>query len=93
MSNQKIERVQLKLNVPLSVKDRLQKASHETGYSMVKIITFLVENNLTTLDLNHDIRRALAKVAKNNTSDLKLTAKQKKAIAHATGEELTKHLI
>lgn len=93
MSNQKTERVQLKLNVPVSVKNRLKKASDETGYSMVVIFCHLVENNLTTLDINHDIRRALARIAKDNPSDLKLTAKQKRAIAHATGAELTKHLL
>lgn len=93
MSNKKIERVQLKFNVPVSVKDRLHKASVESGYSMVRIITFLVENNLSTMDLNHDMRRALAKIAKKNTHDIRFSPRQKKVIQDVVQHELTKDLI
>lgn len=84
MSNKK-EKVQVKFEVPVRIKDKLDEIADKTGFPRTTIFCMLVDYYLTSpLDVEHDVRRALADIIRKNTSELKLTARQKRVIQNAT---------
>lgn len=84
MSNKK-EKVQVKFEVPVRIKDKLDEMYEQTGFSRTTIFCMLVDFYLTSpLDVEHDVRRALDKLVKQNTNELKLTPRQKRVIQNAT---------
>jgi hypothetical protein len=94
MSTKKVQRVQLKLDVPLDVRDKLKEAAEKTGFSMTQIFSMLVREYCSSLDVSNDMRRVLAKVASRNREQLALTPKQKKVIGNdILNEKFTKDLI
>lgn len=92
MSNKKARRVQLKLDVTQETKDKLTEASVKTGLSMTLIVQTLIKYYLTPLDIEHDVRRSLAEFSKKNTTELKLSKRQKRILENATEDSLVTHL-
>lgn len=85
MSNKKPERVQVKFEVPIEVRDRMQEVSDQTGFSQALIFQMLVKYYLVSpLDVEHDVRRTLAAIAKKNEKVLRLSKRQKEVIADVT---------
>lgn len=85
MSNKKAERVQIKFEVPVEVRDRMQEVSDKTGFSQALIFQMLVKYYLVSpLDVEHDVRRTLAAIAKKNEKVLRLSKRQKEVIADVT---------
>ena len=94
MSNQKTERVQLKLDVPREVKDKLEDMSAKTGFSMTLIMTMLVRYYLNSpIDIEHDVRRTLVQVAEQKKKELKLSPRQKRIIEHVAETTFTDGLV
>lgn len=85
MSNKKAERVQIKFEVPVEVRDRMQEVADQTGFSQALIFQMLVKYYLVSpLDVEHDVRRTLAAIAKKNERTLRLSKRQKEVIADVT---------
>lgn len=90
MSNTKtaLPRSVIKVDVPRRTKDKLEEVAKTTGFSMTLIITMLVEYYLgTPLDVEHDVRRTLVRIAEENKQTLRLTERQKKVIANVAGDD------
>lgn len=94
MSKEKVERVQMKMNIRATVKQRLEELSNVTGFPMVKIVEMLVTYYGNPLDVEHDMRRMLKEALERNKQELKLTRRQKKVIEdNVTNRQFTKDLI
>ena len=95
MSNtNQTKRVQLKFDVPVEVKERFQQVSAETGFSMTQILCMLAKYYLSTLDVEHDVRRMLRQVTSAKKEELKLSKRQKRIIENANvSDKFTKDLI
>lgn len=93
MSNTKTPRAVLKLDVPTEIKERLETVSRETGFSMTLIVTMLVKYYLTTLDIEHEVRRTLVEVANKKKLQLRLSKHQQRVIADVQESTFTKDLI
>lgn len=94
MSNQKTERVQLKLDVPREVKDKLEDMSAKTGFPMTLIMTMLVRYYLNSpIDIEHDVRRTLVQVAEQKKKELKLSPRQKRIIQDVADTNFTADLL
>lgn len=85
MSNRKTDRVQIKFEVPVEVRDKMQEVADKTGFSQALIFQMLVKYYLVSpLDVEHDVRRTLAAIAKKNEKVLRLSKRQKEVIADVT---------
>ena len=95
VSNRKIIRVQMKLDVPKETHEKLKAASAATGHSMAVIISLLVEYNLTPTTIEANVRKSLAEYARKNKDELKLSKRQQRIIENGdpSRHEFTKDLI
>lgn len=87
-------KVQLKVEVPLAIREHLKKVSQETGFSQAQIITMLIRTYCHALDVEHDTRRMMKEAAERNRSQFKLTKKQKQTLReNGVDGKFTKDLI
>jgi hypothetical protein len=95
VSNKKIVRVQLKVDVWPETRDKLRTMAADTGQSMAMITNLIVKYFLTEIVLEEAVRRSLAEYARKNKDTLKLSKKQKRIIENAdpARHDFTKDLL
>lgn len=94
MSNKKSDKVGMRFDFPPDVAEKLKEVSEGTNFPMNLIIVMLVRYYLKSpLDIEHDVRRMLANLAKKNHNVLRLSPRQKKVIADATADIISDELI
>lgn len=93
VSNKKVDHIQFKIMLPPATRDALRGAADATGYPMSRILQALIDNHLSTLDMDKELRTHLRNFAKKNRVELKLTLKQKKVLQDVTGDRFTDDLL
>lgn len=87
-------KVQFRMDLPVSLKEKLEKVSEQTGISMTQIVCMLIRFYVNRLDVERDVGRMLEQMSNKNAEVIKLTPGQKRKLADATGRsEFTKDLL